>query len=349
MKLNLNKILNAFFLIIIITTFTITGCNNERDAHQLTLDNNGFNEFQDEPAPDVLARVGTDNLPLRSGPSFDDQIIKSLNYGTVLKIIDENTGWLKVEINIWHMPQDDLINSTIEGWLQKEFVLDLHDPEYETAISSTDKYDPSLPLLISFWQPGDYYWNKTGYEFYLYKDESRLLFGTKYNDIKILLGEPERVEVIEGHIMSEEYKDPDMWILQYPSLTIKLYWGEVIENAKIVGMEIYDSEIIGPRGIKVGDSLVSLLNRFPNEGNNIVELDDNVKYEQQGEMICFHQIIYKYSNGWGPYAYIGYNESSEAVYAVFLDREVGGFYTGRLIVFFEKGIVTHYILDYQYT
>ncbi len=218
---------------------------------------------------------------------------------------------------------------------------------YDPVYSSGDYYDPSAPILISKWQPDDEYWSEYGYEAYWRIGETTIDFSMRLSEIIELMGEPDIIE--ENIVLGEtEY----MVTLNYPFMAINCYYStsETYETKKddayIIDIEVYSPQVKGPRNIKVGDSLDSLLSKVPTENNPIVELD--YKYDIEGETVFFEQVIYGSHEDRAPFAKMLLNENKEPISLEFYDMPFGGYGNGVLYIRIVDEKIASFNMGWQY-
>jgi len=278
--------------------------------------------------------VDVDVLRLRNGPSTEYEIIDRLTIGTYLKVIGYQNEWIEVETR-----------DGAQGWVHGDYTYDykMYDPFY----SSGDYYDTSTPILINKWQPDDEYWSEYGYEAYWSIGETTIDFSMTLSEIIRLMGEPDLIE--EEIVLGEtEY----MVTLDYPFMTINcLYsttWPYEInrDNAYIIGIEVYSPQVKGPRDIKVGDSLDTLLSKVPIENNPLEELE--YEYDVDGENAFFEKVIYGSYEKRAPFARVILNENEDPIAVVFSDMPYGGHGNGILYIKIVDEEIASFYVGWQY-
>lgn len=288
--------------------------------------------------------VGADILRLRDGPGTEYEIIDRLVYGTSLKLLNKKSEWFRVQTdNYKDTGKETVERVTNQGWVHSDYVIVREELNYP-MLSSADSYESDMPISLTYWSPGDY-WFGEGYEFYFYIDGSKLSFDSSLDEIYSVLGEPNYI-----------FRDEDYaWELHYPLMVIGFFdrpgTDVAIEETDLCFVEISDPDVVGPRGIRVGDTLQSLLKKIPNGNAEIKKLDEPERWA--GITAYFRQLLYNFNTddkpnrSEGPYAYIAFCDNKKPLYAYFCDNDHSSRFTGSLIVHFKDEVITRYSINWN--
>jgi len=312
---------------------------NDTAENGLVAEEPSEEEADKKPEPPELttttyAVVEVDVLRLRNGPGTDFEILDRLSRGAYLEVMGYQNEWIEVEAP-----------DGTHGWVHGEYT-DEHK-RYDPVYSSGDYYDPDRPILISYWRPGDEYWYEYGYESYWCVGEMKMDFSLRFSDIIELMGEPDLLEeeaVLEDthHLITMEY--PFMNITCHYS-TSQTY-GTARDDAYIVAIDVHSPEVEGPRGIRVGDSLDTLLSKVPVEQNPLEELDYNNGNDE--ESAYYKKVIYGSYDETAPIAVVYYNINEEPLRVDFHDMPFGGHSNGSLSIKFIDGKIASFQIGWQY-
>jgi uncharacterized protein YgiM (DUF1202 family) len=359
----------ACFIFLCFFQFLLIGCNSDTIVKLRTIENEGIelvtdnsneslpdkefeaieNEGTVEPDPEAIDELVADNssdalpdieletqkiavvnvdiLRLRSGPSTDYEILDRLDYGTRLTVVEQENEWLQV-----------ITPKGNEGWVHSDYVFKY---EIEKYIFAYDYFDPNTPINISYWEPGSKYWSEHGYDFCWHIGEAYLNGSTRLNEIIEFLGEPESMN-------ESKFWDDSYWITAYYHFitmdfvySTNSYVPMKKENANIAGISVTSSNVYGPRNIRVGDSLDSLLAKVPNNNNSLKEL------ENKSETAYYEQLLYGSFDEFAPVARIIYSVDKEPLSVEFYDMPFGGFGNGRLVVRIKNNRIFSFSIGMQ--
>jgi hypothetical protein len=311
------------FLVVVIALVVSDLPSNNFTSDEASVGQSNQKDPESKPEPPeltytIFAVVDVDVLRLRSGPSTDHQIIDRLNMGTYLRVLGYHNEWIEVET-----PNGS------HGWVHVDYTYE--SKRYDPVYSSGDYYDPNTPLLISMWGPNDEHWSEYGYETYWRIGDTKMNFSMSLSEIIELIGEPNMVE--EETVLGDT---EHLVKLEYSFMTITCYYstsqtyGILRNNATIVDIDVRSPQVNGPREIKVGDSLDSLLSKVPTEQNPTVELD--YKYVIDGETAYFEKVIYGSSDEIAPFGKVIMNEKKEPMAVEFYDMPYGGGGNGAMYI-----------------
>jgi hypothetical protein len=285
----------------------------------------------------VVDVPSTSSLNLRDRPTTAGNILKRLFIDEELKLVGiltntSNELWVQV-----------ISPDGLEGWVHSDYVVGKAKPSTANEIV----YDPNLPMLFSYWLYDDQgsFWSNWDSEFYCFYHNHRLDTNLNKNTLIELIGEPVSIE------KDAFYYDDDYLTLHYPSMSINCVTfidsdqpGN-IEESYIVELFVHGSDIIGPRGIQVGDSLESLLKRVPNHNNPIEPLQ--YSYNLNGETVYYQKVLYGSPETMEPYGNIIYNDNNNAILVEFCDIPFGGFGNSCLNIRIKNNRVENFSIGIQ--
>lgn len=318
-----------------------------------TEDISAVEEVSSAPDSDIKLVVNVEELVLRTGPGTDSKIIGNLEYGTVLTIIHMEDEWIKVATPAGK-----------EGWVHQDYVSNALDYAF---FGSSDYYDSSKPILIFFWEPGDMYWSDSGYESYWRVGEAKMHLAMNYKTVISILGKPQTIEerqhtdsygvyhhlVIRYPYLSVMYNESRLLsddddhdnFPKYEELISEDCISEVFDEAFITGVNVTGRAVFGPRNIRVGDTLDSVIEKVPNKKNSLEELEN--KYDYKGEHLHYKLMLYGSLDEGEPIGVILYNQDKEPVHIYFQDSGFGGFGNGRLGIELRNNKVVSYHISWQ--
>ena len=264
------------------------------------------------------------SLFMRETPGSEDQpegdVIDELKRNDELIVLDKGENAQEKDGHTWwkvYYPSTE-----DEGWVAKDY---LSEEKLEYI-----EYDPEVKFAADP-EKDDKYW---------YVDEQLLSFNSNKDEVIELLGEPDKVEKYEG-------PDINTKTLKYPQIEIHI---ECL-NFNIYGIITESPEVYAPRNIQVGDSLESVIDKFPNEDNPVELVSGDRatfsggKYSRDPIETNYRKVLYgdlgENGEGLCQYTYeksggIYYDENKEPL----LIHYEHAYYGPWLIITLENGKVT---------
>ncbi len=278
----------------------------------------GYLAMEEEPKDEIIGNTifvdvpEYENLNLRSGPGTDYSILDKLRRGTELTILGVVKGsdgdqWFQVRTP-----------DRKEGWVHSNYV---------TLQSQTNK-DTSVGGNISIQtiQPHEpFTYDELGLENLGIDSDMSLA------DVISIFDEPRMIDDTDSQV------GPDPIYYFFDGFTLGYYISTYEdEYHEILGYyEIYSNDIIGPRGIRVGDTAESVLDKYPNEGaTEVAECTDLYK--------CMNLYYFKQNDGSAKAGVYYRDESNGEIIKISYGHGTPASCGGRSVMFtIENGLVIY--------
>jgi serine/threonine protein kinase len=222
---------------------------------------------------------------------------------------------------------------------------------HDSAVSITEpviEYNSDWPLLIDLWESSEAEeWWQYDIETYLIIDDFTISLGDKKEKIIQNLGEPDQIDYFYPY-----GDDVPYLTLVYKQIIIdcyyKKYTGESEGDSTIYELTITDSDVFGPRNIKITETFESFINKFPDENNSITPIETKF-ITPDSDGIEFEKVMYGDSEISGPFAIIYYDHLYEPKEVKFFNRPYGGFSTVCVVVYFKENQIDRIRMGIQTT